>query len=73
MVSSSNMGSLAASNSKSVGTVDTLKRKSEDIGWEYGEIVSAAANSKVRCKLCKQEMFGGVNLPNSILLKLEEM
>ncbi|KAL6493760.1 hypothetical protein OROGR_032095 [Orobanche gracilis] len=59
--SPTNMGSSAASNSESVGTLETLKCKSEDVGWEYGELVNAASNNKVRCKLCKQEMYGGVN------------
>ncbi|KAK1397683.1 hypothetical protein POM88_007546 [Heracleum sosnowskyi] len=56
-----NMGSLAASNSDSVGTIEILKRKSEDVGWEYGELVNAASNNKLRYKLCKKEMYGGIN------------
>lgn len=61
MESLPNMCYSVALNSEFVGAVDTLKRKSEDIGWEYGEIVDTAANNKVRCKLCKQEIFGGIN------------
>ncbi|KAL6506028.1 hypothetical protein OROHE_022747 [Orobanche hederae] len=59
--SPANMGSSAASNSESIGTLEPLKRKSEDVGWEYGELVNGVSNNKVRYKLCKQEMYGGVN------------
>lgn len=40
-------------------TDDTLKRKSEDIGWEYGELADPGMK-KIKCKLCNMVFTGGV-------------
>ena len=41
-------------------TTDNLKRKSEDIGWEYGVLVDPNNMDKVKCKLCNKIVSGGV-------------
>jgi hypothetical protein len=38
-----------------------LKRNSDDVGWEYGVLVDANNKDKVKCKLCKKEMRGGIH------------
>ncbi|XP_050369404.1 uncharacterized protein LOC126787593 [Argentina anserina] len=38
-----------------------LKRNSDDVGWEYGEMVDPLVDKdKVRCKLCGKLFSGGV-------------
>ncbi|CAN1239864.1 hypothetical protein LINGRAPRIM_LOCUS2510 [Linum grandiflorum] len=46
---------LAAKNS------NTLKRKSGDIGWEYGKLVDKANKDRVQCNFCKHINSGGIN------------
>ncbi|KAJ9544513.1 hypothetical protein OSB04_024220 [Centaurea solstitialis] len=38
-----------------------LKRKSTDVGWEYGVLVDPNKIERVRCLLCGKEMGGGIN------------
>jgi len=38
-----------------------LKRKSTDIGWEYGVLADPNKLDKVKCLLCGKLMSGGVN------------
>ncbi|KAK2654060.1 hypothetical protein Ddye_013916 [Dipteronia dyeriana] len=37
------------------------KRKSNDIGWEFGILIDEKNPDKVQCTLCKKVFFGGVN------------
>ncbi|XP_035830865.1 uncharacterized protein LOC118479311 [Helianthus annuus] len=37
-----------------------LKRKSDDIGWEYGQLVDPNNLDKTQCNLCEKVMSGGV-------------
>ncbi|XP_077233649.1 uncharacterized protein LOC143875954 [Tasmannia lanceolata] len=53
-------GSSAASNT-SEATSDALRRKSGDVGWEYGELISPTDLSKIRCKLCGKVINSGIN------------
>jgi hypothetical protein len=49
--------SSAASNSNSgIGR----KRKSNDIGWEFGILIDEKNQDKVQCILCKKVVSGGV-------------
>lgn len=41
------------------GSIDVLKRKSEDVGWEYGELADPTMK-KIKCKLCNMVFTGGV-------------
>lgn len=45
---------VAAANSKS------LKRKSDDMGWDYGELVDPNNVTKVKCKFCNHVSTGGI-------------
>ena len=38
----------------------SLKRKSDDVGWEYGYLCDPTNLNKVKCKLCKHESVGGI-------------
>ncbi|CAI0454545.1 unnamed protein product [Linum tenue] len=38
-----------------------FKRKSGDIGWEYGRLVDPNNKEKVRCNFCGHESTGGIN------------
>ena len=49
--------SSAASNSASS---PVLRRKSNDVGWEYGALVDPNNLDKVKCKLCSKTFSGGV-------------
>lgn len=53
--------SSTASNSEVVGSVTSLKRKSDDVGWEFGELVIKDDSDKVKCKLCSRVVSGGVH------------
>ncbi|XP_031101802.1 uncharacterized protein LOC116005702 [Ipomoea triloba] len=49
--------------SQSIGSSEpsTIKRKSNDIGWEYGVLHDPSKSmDKIRCLLCKKVMSGGV-------------
>ncbi|KAJ0680263.1 putative transcription factor/ chromatin remodeling BED-type(Zn) family [Helianthus annuus] len=37
-----------------------LKRKSNDIGWEYGSLVDPNKLDRTQCDLCKKTMSGGI-------------
>ena len=36
-----------------------LKRKSGDVGWEYGYLCDPTNLNKLKCKLCKHVSIGG--------------
>ncbi|KAM7483627.1 hypothetical protein LguiB_008210 [Lonicera macranthoides] len=55
-----NSTSSAASNSTSAEASAISKRDSDNIGWDYGTLISLANKDKVKCKLCGKEMSGGV-------------
>ncbi|CAN6362871.1 unnamed protein product [Urochloa humidicola] len=55
--------STGASNPNSVETVDkplSLKRNSEDIGWEYGILVDPNDLNVIKCKLCPKVVKAGI-------------
>jgi hypothetical protein len=37
-----------------------LRRKSDDVGWEYGCLVDASNKNRVKCMLCKHVHNGGI-------------
>ncbi|CAF2107293.1 unnamed protein product, partial [Brassica napus] len=37
-----------------------LKRNSNDVGWEYGQLCDPRVPDKVRCRLCGKDFYGGV-------------
>ena len=37
-----------------------LKRKSNDIGWEFGQLIDAKNLDRVKCKLCGKTFSDGV-------------
>ena len=41
-------------------TQPSLKRNSNDVGWEYGILCDPKNPDRVKCKLCLKEMSGGV-------------
>ena len=53
---SDGIGSTEASSD----AASVLKRKSNDVGWEYGMLVDPKNMDKVKCKLCGKIMSGGV-------------
>ena len=53
--------SSGASNSEAVGSITSLKRKSDDVGWEFGELASQNDSDKVKCNLCGRVVGGGVH------------
>ncbi|XP_031127519.1 uncharacterized protein LOC116029610 [Ipomoea triloba] len=56
------MASSSASVTQSRGSSEasTLKRRSNDIGWDYGILVDAKNLDKVKCLLCGKVLSGGV-------------
>ncbi|TXG51052.1 hypothetical protein EZV62_023576 [Acer yangbiense] len=38
-----------------------LNRKSNDIGWEFGQLIDPRNLDKVKCKLCGKTFSGGIN------------
>ena len=54
------MSSAALASTPEVSTVDCLKRKSQDVGWNYGYLADPNNLDVVKCKRCKKEMRGGV-------------
>ncbi|XBI55818.1 hypothetical protein VPH35_037546 [Triticum aestivum] len=48
------VGSTAASS-------QTLKTNSDNMGWEFATLIYPLDLSRVKCKLCGKEMFGGIN------------
>ncbi|WCJ24789.1 hAT transposon superfamily protein [Euphorbia peplus] len=48
------------SNSEEANETPSLKRKSNDVGWEYGVLINPNNLEKVKCKLCGKEFSGGV-------------
>ncbi|KAL8492445.1 hypothetical protein ACS0TY_023865 [Phlomoides rotata] len=47
----------ASSNSV---TNETLKRKSNDIGWEYAVLSDPLNLDRVKCILCEKQITGGI-------------
>ena len=39
---------------------NVLKRKSDDVGWEYGSLADASNKDKVKCIFCNHVSTGGV-------------
>jgi hypothetical protein len=39
---------------------NALKRKSDDVGWEYGSLVDPSKLDKVKCMFCNHVSTGGV-------------
>lgn len=39
---------------------NVLKRKSDDVGWEYGSLVDPSKPDKVKCMFCNHVSTGGV-------------
>ena len=37
----------------------SLKRKSDDVGWEYGYLCDPTNLNKTKCKLCQHVSIGG--------------
>lgn len=58
MASPVSKGSAAASTAASS---HTLKRNSDDMGWELAALINHLDLQRVKCKLCGKEMGGGVN------------
>ncbi|XP_052195045.1 uncharacterized protein LOC127803066 [Diospyros lotus] len=56
MNDSDRTGSTGASSEAS----SILKRKSNDVGWEYGMLIDPKNMDKIKCKLCGKIMSGGV-------------
>ncbi|XP_070678439.1 uncharacterized protein [Malus domestica] len=53
--------SSGASNPMSSTQSDNpLKRASDDVGWEYGVLADPSNSDKVKCKLCKKILSGGI-------------
>ncbi|WOH03860.1 hypothetical protein DCAR_0623260 [Daucus carota subsp. sativus] len=50
-----------ASNSEAVCSVTSLKRKSDDVCWEFCELAVKNDPDKVKCKLCSRVISGGVH------------
>lgn len=48
-----------ASGSSEVAN-STLKRNSDDMGWEFAVLIDPDDLQRVKCKLCGKEMSGGV-------------
>ena len=49
---------MVASN---IASSHTLKRNSDDMGWEFATLINPLDLQRVKCKLCGKEMGGGVN------------
>ncbi|KAL1827450.1 hypothetical protein ACET3Z_005862 [Daucus carota] len=49
-----------SSNDTQCASEDILKANSDDIGWDYCELVDPGNNRKVKCKLCNKVVTGGV-------------
>ncbi|KAM0894150.1 hypothetical protein ACQ4PT_024652 [Festuca glaucescens] len=39
---------------------NVLKRKSDDVGWEYGSLIDPSNLDKVKCKFCNHVSTGGI-------------
>lgn len=53
-----------ATNSDTIDSTNLLKRNSDDMGWEFGELViidGKLDKDKVKCKLCGRVVSGGVH------------
>lgn len=44
--------SSGASNSEAVGSITSMKRKSDDVGLEFGELATKNDSDRVKCNLC---------------------
>lgn len=48
-------------NPTPIDTSDNIsKSKSDNIGWEYSELVDPGNSQKMKCKLCNRILTGGV-------------
>src|SRR4051812_31040590 len=39
---------------------NVLKRKSDDVGWEYGSLIDPSNLDKVKCMFCNHVSTGGI-------------
>jgi hypothetical protein len=55
-------GTEAVGEAQSAAPEETLslKRKSDDVGWEYGYLCDPTNLNKTKCKLCNHVSIGGV-------------
>ncbi|CAL1368867.1 unnamed protein product [Linum trigynum] len=51
----------ATFTASTVENANSLKRKSDDIGWEYGKLVDPNNKDRVMCNFCKNVNTGGIN------------
>ena len=51
----------AAGSASEVASSQTLKRNSDDMGWEFAMLIDKDDLQRVQCKLCGKPMSGGVN------------
>ncbi|CAL1387421.1 unnamed protein product [Linum trigynum] len=51
----------ATVTASTVENANSLKRKSDDIGWEYGKLVDPNNKDRVVCNFCKNVNSGGIN------------
>ncbi|KAL6192034.1 hypothetical protein ACLB2K_038421 [Fragaria x ananassa] len=55
-------GTTSSEGSNAMLEIDTsLKRNSEDVGWEFGALVNPSNVDKVKCKLCGKALSGGIH------------
>jgi transposase len=52
---------MAAAGASKEASSQTLKRNSDDMGWEFAMLIDPDDLQRVQCKLCGKEMSGGVN------------
>ena len=60
LISDLNMSSLPNTSGASDAN-SLLKRKSNDIGWEFGQLIDPRNLDKVKCNLCCNIFYGGVH------------
>ncbi|CAN6245192.1 unnamed protein product [Urochloa humidicola] len=54
------MSSAASNPSSSTSKPISLKRNSEDIGWDYGVLVDPSNLNLIKCKLCGLQVSAGI-------------
>lgn len=50
----------SAASAPEVSTADCLKRKSQDVGWNYGVLIDPNNLDRVKCKRCGKEVRGRI-------------
>ncbi|CAL1401155.1 unnamed protein product [Linum trigynum] len=51
----------ATVTASTVENANSLKRKSDDIGWEYGKLIDPNNKDRIMCNFCKNVNTGGIN------------